>query len=281
MITPMKTFCGLCGLLLIEGHAAAQEPWFRAPTSGKKVNTYEVELSMDQGQMKTFRVPDQCGDVLASRIHNEGMTHSGNLVGKSFWWKVESDCRYYTFLKRYKSESAEDYVGEYDFKNANLADLPITEQCGNNSLSPFSCPNFYLGTGDIRQILPEVDHDTPEGEFNRQSCTLRDGLFRGWVKFDGESTVCLWNDAAPGLRVMTIDYADVNGDGFMDAVLRMSPLGLRNGRKPAVLPVSRKSADDEFFVPQHDAATLGRRHIWQWPQPMMFFPMAAGFFPLG
>jgi hypothetical protein len=46
-----------------------------------------------------------------------------------------------------------------------------------------------------------------------------------------------------------VDYADINGDGYMDAVLRFLPSGPGSIRRTIFLPVTRFSADGEFQLP--------------------------------
>ena len=43
--------------------------------------------------------------------------------------------------------------------------------------------------------------------------------------------------------------ADINGDGYLDAMLRLAPLGHGAIRVPLVLPLTRLSADGPLQVP--------------------------------
>jgi hypothetical protein len=208
-----------------------------------------VELSVGRAENRLFSIPGDCEAAL--RIHGEGGASWGSQVAKSIWWKVENDCRYYSFLNRYPgAQNIQDYVSRHDFHNGNLADLPINDRCGKHPLPPFACPNSYLGTGDIRQLLPLDDGSHSDQAFSREACNLYQGAFRGWIRLAADGMSCISDQRAPGLRVVSVDLADINGDGYRDAILRMIPLGPRMGRVTAVLPVSRQGPDQPFFIPK-------------------------------
>ena len=47
-----------------------------------------------------------------------------------------------------------------------------------------------------------------------------------------------------------MDFADVNGDGYLDAVLRLSRIGTRQRPELLVLPLTRFAPDQPFSLPQ-------------------------------
>jgi hypothetical protein len=46
-----------------------------------------------------------------------------------------------------------------------------------------------------------------------------------------------------------VDYADVNGDGYMDATLKIIPLGPGARRIPLILPLTRTQPEGPFRIP--------------------------------
>ena len=51
-----------------------------------------------------------------------------------------------------------------------------------------------------------------------------------------------------------VDFADVNGDQYLDAVLRFVPIGPGVARAPLTLPLTRTEPEGPFHVPQLDSA---------------------------
>lgn len=248
-------------VLLVSGQlCASDEIYFRAPLSGNKVTEYTVQLQTSRDSHESFQVPEQCGDLLELVVR--GNDRWGGQLQKSRWWKVETDCRYYAFLTRFRGdEMRHDFVRDYDFRSVNLADLPLEDPCVYGTLSPQACPSLHLGTGDMYQLLglgqdrdmnQQVDNVLAEG-WSRDQCRLTDGIFRGQARHVTGKLVCRADPKAPGVRLIAVDYADVNGDGYRDAILRFSPLGQRAGRMPAVLPVCRKGHEAAFIFPGRDA----------------------------
>jgi hypothetical protein len=61
---------------------------------------------------------------------------------------------------------------------------------------------------------------------------------------------CTTGPDAPSLRLIAVDFADINGDRFLDAVLRFVPLRARPARMPLILPLTRFEPGAPFSVPE-------------------------------
>ena len=70
-------------------------------------------------------------------------------------------------------------------------------------------------------------------------CRFKNGRFRGNILIDGEEIRCQTGASAPGVRLIAVDFADINGDRVLDAVLRFIPNGPTNKRGPLILPLTR------------------------------------------
>ncbi|HDK37472.1 MAG TPA: ferric uptake regulator family protein, partial [Thiolapillus brandeum] len=75
------------------------KPYFSAPYTGEKVQEYEITLPLSRHEKASFVIPRDCKE-LNSRLL-EGNGHWGNRIEKRLWIKVDDDCRYVNFLKRY------------------------------------------------------------------------------------------------------------------------------------------------------------------------------------
>ena len=82
-----------------------------------------------------------------------------------------------------------------------------------------------------------------------EPCRLDNGIFRGWMVADTAGTHCIPDANAPGFRVISVDYADVNGDGVLDVVLRLVPLAPGTSRIPLILPLTRTAPDSALEIP--------------------------------
>jgi hypothetical protein len=230
------------GLLALGGPVAAQPIHFRAPHSGDKVSAYQVELPVSREERRGFSIPEQCPAITEALAL--GAAQWGGQVDKGLWWKVAADCRYHDLITRYAAQPFNDLVSGYDFMNADLAHLPLGE---NPDPRP---PHPPLGgvqyAADLRPVLPLADPAAPGEEMTRTACRIRAGTFRGWVRFDADGPRCRMDERGPGFRVVSVDYGDVNGDTYQDAVLRLIPLGPRLGRSPVVLALTRKGEEEPF-----------------------------------
>lgn len=246
---------GISALLGVPGVVGAEdwhEAFFSEPLSGKKVTHYEIELPIERGQRQTFRIPDDCG--AAVRAINQGSAFKGSIVDRRFWQKVESDCRYHDFLYSRPQQVITDHVSAYDFMNAHLSDLPIDRRCAESGADPQQSrcnATITNGLGMLRHFPLAAPLSTPPDNIECIRCELRNGLFRGYI-FVGEDGIRCGTDVnAPSLRLIAVDHADINGDGFLDAVLRFVPIGPGSSRLPMILPLTRMTADGPFIpVPE-------------------------------
>lgn len=227
---------------------------FAAPGSGAEVEHYEATLPVQADQSRTFSIPADCPDALDSQPF--GGHHFGSAVQQRLWAKVVNDCRYHALLHQFPDPVKADFVSNYDFLNAPLMKLPLREACK----TPGDCPPTPSGIAHVATmfatmlapppIAPPITPTTEPG--GPAGCRFHNGLFRGYLSPDptlSEGWRCHTDASAPGYRVLSVDFADINGDGFQDAVLRLIPLGTGAGHAPIILPVTRFQAEGPFVLP--------------------------------
>jgi hypothetical protein len=223
---------------------------FAEPYSGKKVNNYQVMLPVMRSEKHLFKIPEACEEAVSA--FTSGASQWGTRVEQRMWWKVRRDCQYYEFLHRFPQKMVEDHVSNYDFMNAYLRDIPMGARCADveNPATVPGCEPFPPGIPDPSRFLPFVNRGLETPSIDVTPCQMKDGIFRGRIIQDKESIHCEADESAPGFRVISVDYADVNGDGFLDVVLRLIPLGHHMGRMPLILPLTRTQPDGIFTVPR-------------------------------
>lgn len=227
--------------------------FFSAPYSGEKVEHYEVTLPVTREGQQTFVIPADCQSADEALAH--GASRWGNRVERSIWRKVQMDCRYVSFLLTFPHQPLHDYVSGYDFMNAELQDISILLDCTDarmNDNPNQHCREFHaLGLEGFSFLFPWKSGDASPSEENTQTCRINNGIFRGRIIYNRSGTHCIQDPKAPGFRVIAIDYADVNGDTFLDAILRLVPLGIGLRRVPIVLPLTRKEPGGIFTIPHN------------------------------
>jgi hypothetical protein len=224
--------------------------YFAEPRTGRKVLSYTIDLALDRETKRGFEIPGQCAEVL--RLFDQGSAYKGRVLDRRFWLKVTNDCRYYQLLRRHPKRAIADHVSDFDFMNARLDILPYSPGCipiGSED-AELECHPTIVDPFGTRQQFPLIEtlrSEPPEG--HGQSCVLRDGVFTGRIHADRQGLHCLPDQDAPSLRLVGVDFADINGDGFMDAILRFLPAGPGSIRRMIFLPVTRYSEDGEFQLP--------------------------------
>lgn len=251
--TALPLLGGLLALVPLRTANGQDNVFFAEPISGRKVSSYCIDLPVGQNQRKTFTIPRDCPGVL--QLIDDGSFYRSSVLDRRIWQKVESDCRYHGFLNRHPLEEMEDHVTTYDFMNARLDDLPIDRRCahdemleGRTGCNPFATDAFGL--------LHHIPLGVPQGEsatsHEGSPCQLHDGVFRGRLHIDAQGIHCDTEPNRPSLRLIGVDFADVNGDRVLDAVLRFIPLGPGAVRLPMTLPVTRFNDSGPFTVPELD-----------------------------
>jgi hypothetical protein len=183
------------------------------------------------------------------RALDEGANYWGSIVDRRFWIKVEGDCRHHRFLHRLPQRVVEDHVTGYDFMNASLSDLPIDPRCTSpdrSNCNPLATDAFGML---LHFPLTQQVAARPAG-VECTHCEFKDGVLRGRIFRDGDGISCEAVPYGPSLRLIAVDFADINGDGFLDAVLRFIPLGPGSNRAPLTLPLTRFDQTGPFTVPK-------------------------------
>ena len=227
--------------------------YFSAPYSGEKVSSYDVTLPITRNKNERFSIPDDCQAVLDA--FSAGADRWGNRVERSIWMKVQMDCDYVRFLDNFPHPPLHDFVSNYDFMNAEFQDIALWSSCmdatGENRQSP-ACKEIQNRTrSDFSTFLAWKKQDEPPIPETSVTCRIDNGIFRGRVIYDPTGTHCVQAPNMPGFRIIAIDYADVNGDDFLDAILRLIPLGRGVRRVPLILPLTRTEPDGVFTIPRN------------------------------
>ena len=244
--------------LSITSAAGAPNPgvgcFFAEPLTGRRVTSYEVELATGREQRSSFNVPRDCEALIQAA--DGGSAYTGSVVDRRLWHKVESDCRYHAFLNHHPLDDMQDYVSGYDFMNAKLSDLPIDRRCAQDGSGnrPDDCNPAATDPFGLLRTFPITEPPHHRTDVHEETdCALEDGLFRGHLYVDAEGVHCNPGVGAPGLRLVAVDFADVNGDQVLDAVLRFIPIGRGGSRVPLTLPVTRFSESEPFSAPVFEA----------------------------
>ena len=224
------------------------KPFFSAPYTGEKVQKYKITLPLSRYEQETFTIPQDCAR-LNSRLL-EGNGRWGNRIERRLWIKADDDCRYLNFLQKYSGKVEKDFVSNYDFYNASITDLPLRPGCDLNLLlrNPAACPPSMPGMPNFSMFMENTPmHQGQQAEL--EDCRFINGVFRGHIYHTGRGLRCIKDPKAPGYRILSVDFADVNGDNCQDAVLRMTPIG--RGARPSllILPLTRRSNDEKFSLP--------------------------------
>jgi len=218
---------------------------YAEPQTGRKVHEYRISLPVRRTERQEFHIPDDCPKVAAAVSGGAGRW--GSRVDRTLWSKVTSDCQFHDLVQNARQDPEHDFVSNYDFKNAAISDLPFGQRCTGPLPGP-DCPPEPPGFAHFMSFM-----DAGPGEFDgARPCEIVDGMFRGRLIRTPTGLRCLPgpHHHTPGFRLISVAFADVNHDGYQDAVLRLVPLGPGVSHIPVLLPVTRFSEDGPFVVPQ-------------------------------
>ncbi len=252
----MKIIASLLGLMLALPALAGDTPLqlsFAKPGSGEKVSSYQVKLLINRRDEQAFDIPAECPSVLAAR--SMGADRWGSRLDRTLWAKVANDCEYYEFIRAYRHPVAHDFVSGYDFRNASFSDFPLAAGCGDQASGmppPPGCMPLPPGFTDFAGLIPFRDGEASIPPGLDQVCRIEDGVFHGFLSQGPAGVRCIPSHHShdPGFRLLSVAFADVNLDGYQDAVLRLVPLGRGVSHTPILLPLTRFSEDGALVVPQ-------------------------------
>lgn len=227
----------------------AERVYFAEPGTGRKVKRYWVKLPFKDGAQRQFRIPCECPHILAELEFDEAARD--RVMARSLWQKVSGDCRYMRFLTRHGTEPVIDHVSTFDFHNAAIDRFPLDPGCRRGERTPTAkCDPLRIDRRGMLRYFPLGQPATDEEEPGiAKNCELRDGLFQGRLRLTDTETRCFETAEAQGVRLTGVDFADVNGDGTLDAVLRLRMLGPISTQQILRLPLTRSSADADFTAP--------------------------------
>lgn len=223
------------------------DTWFAAPFSGKKVNEYRVELSVDKDRRANYLIPYDC--QAASQARAQSGLKWASPRERHLWHKVKFDCDYYAVMHRTPTPPVRDLVSGLNLFNTGAEQLP--EVCDRNGEN---CTNLLLKLTTPAPLpkapsatAPPDQHRLPSQPQGARRCAIRNGVFRGQPELNQAGQLrCEKTEAnprrVPGFRVLAVDYCDINGDGYQDALLRYLPLGTAN-RKSQLMGISRTAPD--------------------------------------
>lgn len=222
---------------------------FAEPASGRPVTSYPVDLPITGGQSRTLSIPRDCDSV--RELSNSRQADVNRMMDRRLWRKVEDDCWFATLLSDRPAAPLQDFVTDYDFMNARLQDLPIEPGCAGVDHADHrdDCRSGPADPHGIVRHVPLPGETRDIGNDDKKApCRLRDGVFYGQLVFTENGIRCIRGEAGPSLRLVTTDFADIDGDGYLDAVLRFVPIGANRRRMPMILPLTRFKADDRFVA---------------------------------
>lgn len=222
-------------------------PHLTAPYSGKKCVEYDLELSVSRENKKQFRIPEDCPDLLLHSANNR--TWWNSILEKKLWDKAERDCHFVNFLHQHPDTVKNDFVTDFDFLNAPISVFPTSMNCGMVKDEAI-CNQMSVTIPMLMTMLfPDTLKDS-NTVVDWGQCHLSKGVFRGRLDINDDNDItCQIDPTANGIRIIGIDYANLNGDEFLDAVLRIVRVGKKSKRKVILFPLTRFSQDGPFLIP--------------------------------
>ena len=224
---------------------------FAMPFSGEKGNKYELDLTFRDNQVKKFNIPQDCGQIINDV--NYGMSNPINILDRKLWRKAINDCRYVMMVHQHEDVSPQtDFITGYDFYNARLTDLPFAQKCVAEDNEEFiqQCKKQQVEEGKllIASYFPFLEIVKSDDSIMTEDCQFKNGLFRGRLIRTSDGIRCQPDRRANGLRLLSVDVGDFNSDGFLDALLRIMPIGRGVSRFPVLIPLTRFEENSSFSV---------------------------------
>lgn len=228
-----------------------QHFWFSMPFSGQKGSEYDIELTFRDNQIKKFHIPYDCSQIINDV--NYGMSNPIDILDRKLWSKAINDCKYVMMVHQYESAVPQhDFISGYDFYNAQLSDLPFAQKCvdSDNEDVVQQCKQKQVAEGKllITSYFPFLEMVEDDGAMLTEECHFSNGVFRGRLIKTAEGIRCQPDRTATGLRLLSVDIGDFNNDSYLDALLRIMPLGRGVSRFPVLLPLTRFDEFGSFTV---------------------------------
>lgn len=168
----------------------------------------------------------------------------------------------WALLARRDAFAEQDHVSLHDFRNGSLDDLPfqVTAEAGISSAQWFSFidrleENSVVLSAFTFPVSWRIDDEfefelVPESPFQKKdlpSALFVDGIFHGAIEVrDGVLRAVAPTDREDfhvfTVAVRRVAFADVDGDGFMDAIVRLSV-----NDWPVVAVLTRRTAEQRLF----------------------------------
>jgi hypothetical protein len=181
------------------------------------------------------------------RQHGEGGADRSRIVTRRLWLKAASDCRYFNLLNRYPPRALIDHLGDIEFRSLDLDALPRGIRCSGSPLE-FCRPGNGAEAGS-RPLFPPAPAAAPAAlQAPAVPCRLENGQLLAEI-YDEQGRLRCTRSGQARLRLAGVDYADVNGDGISDAILRLVIISPNEGRRTLHLPLSRLEAGGPLLVP--------------------------------
>lgn len=203
------------------------------------VATIPAGVSADEAR-QYYRIPEDAGRFLDEVDFDRfDDPHSQRL-----YWSAKADAEF-AILRATAVPGKQDFVSSYDFMSASLDDIPfcLIASAGISSRQWFEfvdalkAQNVQLSAFEfpvLWTINEENDFEIREARHYREkdlsSATFVDGKFRGVIAVRNGVLQVLTegadqNDDILEVILHSVSYSDVNGDGFLDAVLRLAVNG--------------------------------------------------------
>lgn len=217
-----------------------------APFSGKKCTEYKIELPISRETKQQFSVPEDCASIRSHMLG--GSSRWGSMIEKKLWHKAHYDCQLIDFLHHNKALPVADFISNYDFFNAPISDFPTSISCKLQT-NVAICKQFEATIPKILNMLfPEILTGNKQVD-DWGDCRLSNGVFRGRLIKDQDRIICQTDRKARGIRIIDVDYANINGDEYLDALLRIVKIGSNARRTTVLFPLTRLSPDGPLMVP--------------------------------